>query len=488
MGRVIAVDIGGSSYRIIEGIYQDGSFSMKVLKQIRHEAKEENRHLYWDIYEIMENMTKAVCEAAKEGEPILSIGFDCFGTGFGLLDSEGELLDKPVHYLDYMLDDVYEPLVAMQERIYEKTGGTFNTSSMSHVLKGMVDTGYEPLKKAEDFLCVPDLLAYFLTGYKTNESTVSSTSRLLDVNTRDWNRELIRELGIPEKIFLKLSEAGTVIGKLKPEIAGDIPNLKDTVVTMVACHDTASALMTVPQMENCSFISSGSWSVKGIITKDPCVSPEAYKCKMLNERQPWGSYRLLRNIAGLWLVEECVRNWRKEGLEIRIPELMTQAAQAPAFPSMIYTDAPDFVKLGNMPGKIREYCRKTGQKVPESPVEIAQTIIQGLACEYRRHNEELESITGEKIRTIYIVGGGRNNRYLNQWTADMCGCRVITGHPEATAMGNLLVQLWAHKEIASVSEFVKIADQDVPQEVFKPMPREDMEQRYERYLQLVKEF
>lgn len=485
MGRVIAVDIGGSSYRMIEGIYRDDRFSMKVLKQIKHEPKAENGHLYWDVFEILEHLLQTVCEAAKEGEPVLSIGFDCFGTGFAFLDANGKVLDKPVHYLDPMLDKVYEPLIARQEAIYEKTGGTFQTSSIAHVLKGMVDTGYEPLKKAEVFLCVPDLLAYLLTGNMTNESTVASTSRLLDVNERDWNWEFIRELGIPEKIFLKLSEAGTVIGKLKPEIVGDVSNLKDTVVTMVACHDTASALMTVPKMENCSFISSGSWSVKGIMIKDPCVSPEAYENNMLNERQPWGNYRLLRNIAGLLLVEECVRNWKKEGLEISIPELMIQAAKAPAFPSMIHTDAQDFVKMGNMPGKIQEYCRRTGQKVPESPVEIAQTIIQGLACEYRRHNEELEAVTGQKIRTIYIVGGGRNNRYLNQCTADMTGCKVITGHPEATAMGNLLVQLWAHGEIASVQEFAKIAERDIAEEVYEPTAREGLEQRYEEYLQLV---
>lgn len=485
MGRVMAIDMGASSYRIIEGLYQDGTFSMKVLKRFKHEPKAENGHLYWDVFEMVENLAPVLQEAAKEGEPVLSIGFDTFGTGFAFLDADGRILDKPLDYRDNILDGTFEYLVSREADIYEKTGGTFETSSISHVLKGMADTGYEPLRHAEHMLCLPDLLAYLFTGCRSNESTIATTSRLLDIRTREWNWDFIRELGVPEKIFHKLEEAGTIVGTLKPEISGGIPNLQNTVVTMVACHDTASALMTVPQMENCSFISSGSWSVKGILSQQACVTLEAFQCKILNEGQPWGTYRLLRNIAGLWLVEECVRNWRKEGQEIPIPELMDEAANAPEFPSMIYTTSPDFTKMGNMPGKIRKYCKKTGQKVPETPQEIAQTIIWGLACEYRRHNEELEAVTGEKIHTIYIVGGGRNNRYLNQCTADMTGCKVITGHPEATALGNLLVQLWAHKEISEISDFVKIADQDVPQEYFEPVKREGMEERYAQYLKLV---
>ena len=484
MSRVMAVDIGASSYRVIEGTYREGRLAMKVLARYKHGPILEGGRYHWDVYGMARNMAEVIRQAAMKGEPVLSIGFDSFGTDFGLLDESGQLLDKPLAYRDSISDGMYEKYFREEERRYPAVGGTFWTTCTAHILKGMEETDYEPLKKARHLLFMPDLMAFFFTGKTVNETTIATTSRLLNIGKREWDYAFIESLGLSGSIFHPLKEAGTMVGRLREEIAAGVPNLKDTAVIAAACHDTASAVVTIPELPACSFISSGTWSVKGIVADAPYVSTKARDYKMCNEGQPWGKYRLIRNITGLWLVEECTRYWKQKGMDILIPELARQAQKEAAFPSMIYTDAPDFARQGDMPEKIRAYCQRTGQEMPEHPVEVMQTIIQGLACEYRRHNEQLLDVTGERIRTVYIVGGGRNNRYLNQCTANATGCRVIAGHPEATAMGNMLVQLLAHGDIESVEAFSKIAGRDVAEEIYKPEDRQEWKREYAFYQQL----
>ncbi|HIR76551.1 MAG TPA: rhamnulokinase [Candidatus Choladousia intestinipullorum] len=488
MSRVIAVDVGATSYRVIEGIYSGGRLDMKVLARFRHGPVWLDGHYRWNVCEIAENVVKTIQAAAGSGEPVSSVGFDTFGTDFGLLDGDGNLLDLPVAYRDDISDGIYEAYFQEEERLYEEAGGTFATTCTAHILKGMQVQRYSPLDKAEALLFMPDLLAFLMTGNAVNEVTIATTSRLLDLKNRRWNEAFIEELGIPVRIFHRLSESGTAVGRLRKEIAAGIPNLQETEVIAVAGHDTASAVATVPNRAGCSFISSGTWSVKGIVTEHPYIDAKACKYKMCNEGQPWGKNRLLRNITGMWLLEECVRSWKAEGKKIEIPQMVSLAFEKPEFPAVIYTDAPDFAKAGNMPEKIKEFCRRTRQPVPWTPVDIVQTIVRGLACEYRRHNEQLEQVTGEKITDIYIMGGGRNNRYLNQRTADVTGCRVTAGHPEATAMGNLLVQLWAHGDVLKTEQFPEIAGRDMPEEIFRPQNDYERETLYRGYLDMIAEY
>lgn len=467
MGRVMAVDIGASSYRVIEGVYSGGCLSMKVLARFKHEPVMEDGHYRWDVYGITRNVTEVIREAAREGEPVVSIGFDTFGTDFGLLDRDGRLLEKPIAYRDSISNGICGKYFH-DDSLYARIGGSFSGTCTASILKGMREIGHKPLDQAERLLFMPDLMAYLFTGGTVNEATIATTSRLMDIGKREWDYELIEDLGIPGKIFGPLSEAGSTVGRLKREISRGIGNLEDTMVVLAACHDTASAVSIIPRRRGCSFISSGTWSVKGIVCDTPYRSEQACRYQMANEGQPGGRYRLIRNITGLWLMEECVRSWKKEGVTAEIPEIAKQAAGKMAFPSIIDVDAPDFAEAGDMPEKIRKFCQRTGQKIPDTPVDVIQVIVQGLASEYRRHNEQIEEVTGEKIHTIYIVGGGRNNRYLNQCTADATGCRVIAGHPEATAMGNLLIQLWAAGEVASMEEIPAIADKNVTEEIYVP--------------------
>ena len=467
MGRVMAVDIGASSYRVIEGVYSGGCLSMKVLARFKHEPVMENGHYRWDVYGIVRNVTEVIREAAREGEPVVSIGFDTFGTDFGLLDGDGRLIEKPIAYRDSISNGICEKYF-QDESLYARIGGSFSGTCTASILKGMREIGHKPLDQAERLLFMPDLMAYLFTGGTVNEATIATTSRLMDIGKREWDYELIEDLGIPGKIFGPLSEAGSTVGRLKREISRGIGNLEDTTVVLAACHDTASAVSIIPRRRGCSFISSGTWSVKGIVCDTPYRSEQACRYQMANEGQPGGRYRLIRNITGLWLMEECVRSWKKEGVTAEIPEIAKQAAGKMAFPSIIDVVAPDFAEAGDMPEKIRKFCQRTGQKIPDTPVDVMQVIVQGLASEYRRHNEQIEEVTGEKIHTIYIVGGGRNNRYLNQCTADATGCRVIAGHPEATAMGNLLIQLWAAGEVASMEEIPAIAGKNVTEEIYVP--------------------
>ncbi len=467
MGRVMAVDIGASSYRVIEGVYSGGCLSMKVLARFKHEPVMEDGHYRWDVYGITRNVTEVIREAAREGEPVVSIGFDTFGTDFGLLDRDGRLLEKPIAYRDSISNGICGKYFH-DDSLYARIGGSFSGTCTASILKGMREIGHKPLDQAERLLFMPDLMAYLFTGGTVNEATIATTSRLMDIGKREWDYELIEDLGIPGKIFGPLSEAGSTVGRLKREISRGIGNLEDTTVVLAACHDTASAVSIIPRRRGCSFISSGTWSVKGIVCDTPYRSEQACRYQMANEGQPGGRYRLIRNITGLWLMEECVRSWKKEGVTAEIPEIAKQAAGKMAFPSIIDVDAPDFAEAGDMPEKIRKFCQRTGQKIPDTPVDVMQVIVQGLASEYRRHNEQIEEVTGEKIHTIYIVGGGRNNRYLNQCTADATGCRVIAGHPEATAMGNLLIQLWAAGEVASMEEIPAIAGKNVTEEIYVP--------------------
>lgn len=467
MGRVMAVDIGASSYRVIEGVYSGGCLSMKVLARFKHEPVMEDGHYRWDVYGITRNVTEVIREAAREGEPVVSIGFDTFGTDFGLLDRDGRLLEKPIAYRDSISNGICGKYFH-DDSLYARIGGSFSGTCTASILKGMREIGHKPLDQAERLLFMPDLMAYLFTGGTVNEATIATTSRLMDIGKREWDYELIEDLGIPGKIFGPLSEAGSTVGRLKREISRGIGNLEDTMVVLAACHDTASAVSIIPRRRGCSFISSGTWSVKGIVCDTPYRSEQACRYQMANEGQPGGRYRLIRNITGLWLMEECVRSWKKEGVTAEIPEIAKQAAGKMAFPSIIDVDAPDFAEAGDMPEKIRKFCQRTGQKIPDTPVDVIQVIVQGLASEYRRHNEQIEEVTGEKIHTIYIVGGGRNNRYLNQCTADATGCRVIAGHPEATAMGNLLIQLWAAGEVASMEEIPAIAGKNVTEEIYVP--------------------
>lgn len=467
MGRVMAVDIGASSYRVIEGVYSGGCLSMKVLARFKHEPVMEDGHYRWDVYGITRNVTEVIREAAREGEPVVSIEFDTFGTDFGLLDRDGRLLEKPIAYRDSISNGICGKYFH-DDSLYARIGGSFSGTCTASILKGMREIGHKPLDQAERLLFMPDLMAYLFTGGTVNEATIATTSRLMDIGKREWDYELIEDLGIPGKIFGPLSEAGSTVGRLKREISRGIGNLEDTTVVLAACHDTASAVSIIPRRRGCSFISSGTWSVKGIVCDTPYRSEQACRYQMANEGQPGGRYRLIRNITGLWLMEECVRSWKKEGVTAEIPEIAKQAAGKMAFPSIIDVDAPDFAEAGDMPEKIRKFCQRTGQKIPDTPVDVMQVIVQGLASEYRRHNEQIEEVTGEKIHIIYIVGGGRNNRYLNQCTADATGCRVIAGHPEATAMGNLLIQLWAAGEVASMEEIPAIAGKNVTEEIYVP--------------------
>lgn len=440
---------------------------MKVLARFKHEPVMEDGHYRWDVYGITRNVTEVIREAAREGEPVVSIGFDTFGTDFGLLDRDGRLLEKPIAYRDSISNGICGKYFH-DDSLYARIGGSFSGTCTASILKGMREIGHKPLDQAERLLFMPDLMAYLFTGGTVNEATIATTSRLMDIGKREWDYELIEDLGIPGKIFGPLSEAGSTVGRLKREISRGIGNLEDTMVVLAACHDTASAVSIIPRRRGCSFISSGTWSVKGIVCDTPYRSEQACRYQMANEGQPGGRYRLIRNITGLWLMEECVRSWKKEGVTAEIPEIAKQAAGKMAFPSIIDVDAPDFAEAGDMPEKIRKFCQRTGQKIPDTPVDVIQVIVQGLASEYRRHNEQIEEVTGEKIHTIYIVGGGRNNRYLNQCTADATGCRVIAGHPEATAMGNLLIQLWAAGEVASMEEIPAIAGKNVTEEIYVP--------------------
>ncbi len=477
----LALDLGASSGRALIGTLDGGRLQVEEVHRFPNPMVELNGHLHWNAVGLFEEV-KASLRAcmARECRPA-SMGVDTWGIDFGLLDRSGELVGLPFCYRDARTTGMIEAFEQRvpRSRIYELTGVQFLPFNTLYQLHAMVQGSSPALEIASDLLFMPDLMNYFLTGRKATEFTIASTSQLCNPRTRDWEPELLEALALPRSIMPAIHPTGGVLGPLSEGVSRELGMQLPVVAT--ASHDTAAAVAAVPaEGRDWAYISSGTWSPMGVEHDKPLISEQTLALNITNEAGV-GGFRVLKNITGLWLLEQCRRAWNLAG---SYAELLTAAAEAEPFKALLYPDAPIFLNPPNMPEAITGFCRATGQAPPESAPEVARMILESLALRYRTVCEELQQVYPFPINRLHIIGGGARNELLCQFTADATGRPVIAGPAEATAIGNTLVQAMAMGAVRSVDEMRRVVSASFPAVHYEPTGSASWDRAYDRFLEL----
>ncbi len=489
--QILAVDFGASSGRGMLCSYDGEKISLREIHRFSNDPVMMPGGFFWDAPRLLHEIKAAILAASHEGGAV-SMGIDTWGVDYGYLDKSGVLLSNPYHYRDKRTDDI-QPYVfsnfATKKEIYAKTGiQSLNFNTLYQLTADMRDRPWI-VENAECLLHMPDLFDYMLTGEKTSEYTIASTGTLLDANKRDYSFDLIEKCGIPTRIFRPIVQPGTKCGVLLPSIEEETGNTGLTVMK-VASHDTASAVLSVPAMKkDFLYISSGTWSLMGTETDTPVLTELSEKYDFTNEGGVFGTIRLLKNIMGLWLEQESRRQWKREGKSYTFDELTELAKESEPLRSIINPDDAAFSPAGNIPERIREYCRKTNQPVPETPGQIVRCIFESLALRYRWTAEKLEELTGKKYEVINIVGGGTKEDMLSQFAADASGKTVYAGPVEATTLGNVAMQLITLGEISDMWEARRVIANSFEIKTFAPRTenKSAWDEAYGRFLTLIGE-
>ena len=457
MQKHIAVDLGADSGRVIVGDVGE----LDEVHRFRNGPVRIGDSIHWNILSIYSEIKKGLSEAfAKYGSRISSIGIDTWGVDFALLDGDGDLVGNPYHYRDIRTKGIQERVFEVVPRkvIYEETGVQFMEINSLFQLFAFSRSKPDLFKAVRHILAIPSLLNYWLTGVIADEYSVATTTQLFNPRTRSWSDRLIEDLGFDAATFGKILMPGERIGTLLPLVAGEVGAPEGVPVVASASHDTASAVAAVPTADDeaYAYISSGTWSLLGIETKEPIINDASLAYNFTNEGAADGGIRFLKNIMGLWILQECKRIWDAEGSKDSYDDLSDQAAASGWREPPIDVDDPRFLRPGTaddtMPQRIREYCEEQGGRVPESKGEVVRSIYDGLAKRYAEVIGQIEEITGNKVQKLYIVGGGSSDRYLCELAAKATGIPVYAGPKEATAIGNIIVQAVSMNEIASFSE------------------------------------
>ena len=483
MRNLLAFDLGASNGRAILGQFDGEKLTMRELHRFENNYIEMNGVFYWDL-PYLYNQLKLGLLAFKQADvgELDCFGIDTWGVDYGLLDKNGHLLSNPRAYR-YAVDADMEHVWQTMDfpALFARTGiATMNFNTVYQLARRRRE-GDAALENAETLLLMPDLLGYFLTGAIGSEYTNVTTSMLYNPTTKDWDWEIIRALGLPEKIFTKIDRAGTVRGTLRPELAAEL-GINPARFAAVGTHDTASAVAAIPGTGSFAFCSSGTWSLFGVETDEPILSDAVRDANFSNEGTIQGGFRPLKNIMGLWLIQECRRDWQKAGQSLSWNDIVGEAKKAEPFRSIIDPDYGEFFAGGRMVEKIQDFCRGTNQPVPESVGQIARCIYESLALKYRWALERLEEIKGRRIDQLNIVGGGCQNRLLNQFAADSIDRPVVTGPVEGAAIGNLLAQAMALGDIRTMDELREVVRRSEAVETYTSDHTAEWEQAYQRML------
>ena len=485
--RVLAFDFGASSGRAIIGTLDNGKITLNEVHRFSNDPVTVNGTFYWDVLRLFHEIKQGLLKAKQAGG-FDSIGIDTWGVDFGLLDKDGVLLENPVHYRDKRNIGMVEKAAKYigKDEMYKLTGIQFMDFNTAFQLLSIKENRPELLARAQSLLFMPDLFAYVLTGNKVSEYSIATTSQLVDINTRDWSKEMLEKLGLPEKIFNRIVPSGSVTGYLSDEICEEL-GLEKVPVIAVCGHDTQSAVTAVPsEKEDFAFISSGTWSLFGTETKKPIVNDLSYSFNVTNEGGFGYSTAFLKNICGLWLIQESRRQWIREGKEYSYAELEKAALREKPFARFIDPDAPEFAVPGNLPARITEYCRRTGQSVPENEGQTVRCIYESLALRYRAVLEGIEKCTGKNYDSLNVVGGGTKDTLLCKMTADACNITVYAGPIEATVMGNVAVQLISGGDIADVVEARRIIANSGQLKCYSPENTAAWDEAYEKFKSVTK--
>lgn len=485
----LGFDFGASNGRAMLGVFDGEKLEIREIHRFPNDPVKLGGRLVWDVPRLFYEMKQALLKVGREGIRLSAIGIDTWGVDFGLLDKNGELIGLPVHYRDARTDGIIEKCfeIMPKEEIFRNTGLAFMQFNTLYQLAAMKRQGDPALEIADTLLFMPDLLAYFLTGKKGTEYTDASTSQLVDPRTRDWSGAIFESFGLPRHIMTKIEPAGTLRGTLLPEIAEEC-GVGEVPVIAVGGHDTASAVASVPASDpDFAYISSGTWSLLGAEITEPLCDKAVMEANYTNEGGVCGTIRFLKNIMGLWIVQECKREWERRGRDYSYAELVELAEKEPAFRSVIDVDDNRFYAPGNMPERIREYCRETGQYVPQTEGEITRIVYESLALKYRWGLERLEKdMLKKQIKVLHIVGGGSKNAILNQFTANAIGRPVLAGPGEGTVIGNLLMQAMALGCVKDLPGLRAVVARSFPMDRYEPRDCAAWDAAYERLLALEK--
>lgn len=486
--KVLALDFGASSGRAMLGSFDGKKISIEEIHRFSNDPVVARGTMYWDVLRLLFEIKQSLVKSKAHGN-ISSIGVDTWGVDFVLLDKEGKMLENPIHYRDGrtagMIERSFEKI--NKEDFYQITGNQFMDINTVFQLLSLKEKRPHLLERADVMLLMPDFFNYVLTGKKVSENSIASTTQLFDARNRVWSNEIIERLGLPRDLFTEIVPSGTVIGEVSEDVKEEL-GINSCNVIAIAGHDTQSALVSIPtQDDDFIFLSSGTWSLLGTEINAPIINDKSSFYNITNEGAYGEKVSFLKNIIGLWLVQESRRQWIREGKEFSFGELEEMAKNAEGFKSIINPDDPIFVAAGNIPKKIREYCLETGQHVPKNEGEIIRCINESLALKYRQGLEEIESCTDKKYKKIYMVGGGTQSKLLCQITSNACNCEVNAGPVEATVLGNIAVQLMATGDIKNLKEAREIIANSQAIERYLPEDKVLWDEAYDRFKRLIKD-
>ena len=478
----VALDLGAESGRAMLGRFDGERVELAEVRRFPTQSIQLPDGLYWNALGLYAELTAALAQVSASGARPRSIGVDSWGVDFGLLDRHGALLGNPLCYRDGRGSQALHETLAQGhgDEIYAATGIQFLPFNTLYQLLAL--SADRRLEQAATLLLIPDLLAYWLTGERVAEATNASTTQLVNALTGEWASDLIERLGLPTRIFPPIVQPGAILGGLLPHVVELTGLPAEMPVALVASHDTASAVVAAPlESRSAAFISSGTWSLVGVELERALPTPAARSVNLTNERAFGGGTRLLKNVMGLWLVQECRREWLRHGEAPEYPELAELAAGVPSG-ALFDPDAPELLAPGDMPARIRAACVRAGQTAPDDRPTLLRAIFDSLACKYRLVLEQIEDVTGIAIDTIHVIGGGSRNAFLCELTANVTRRPVLAGPAEAAALGNVLVQLHAFGELASLEEMRHVVRRSAGIRAFDPDPEADAwESLYSRF-------
>jgi rhamnulokinase len=473
--NIVAFDLGAESGRAVVGRFDGQRLRLEEVHRFTNGPVHVLDGLHWDVLRLWTEVKNGLARAVQT-----------WGVDFALLARDDTLLGNPYHYRDPRTNGMMEEAFRRVPRaeIFRRTGIQFMQLNSLYQLLAMVRAGSPALANARTFLNMPDLFNFWLTGRKASEFTIATTTQCYDPRAGDWARELLDRIGIPDDIFVEIVPPGPVLGTLRPSVAEETgcPSLP---IVAPATHDTGSAVAAVPAHDgDYVYLSSGTWSLMGVEVGAPVINEGSLGYNFTNEGGVNGTFRLLKNIMGLWLIQECRREWARAGHAYTYDDLTRMADAAPAFGPLVVPDDPRFLAPGDMPSRIQTFCQETGQRVPESRGEIVRCALESLALEYRWVAERLDAMRGRHLPTVHVIGGGSRNALLNQFTADATGRSVVAGPVEATTIGNLLLQAQAGGYISSLAEGRALVRHSFELGHFEPLETAAWDAAYERYLKL----
>ncbi len=476
----LAVDFGAESGRVIAGNFDGEKLSLEPVNAFPNGPLELANSMHWNTLYLYSEVLKGIHSAsAKYGSSIQSVGVDTWGVDYGFIDASGHLTGVPYHYRDSRTDNMISKTHAIvpDAELFSRTGIQSNFFNTLYQLMAEVENDSKALASADQLLFTPDLINFWLTGVKASERTIASTSQLINQDTGTWDVELLGKLGIPTHMLGIIMEPGTILGQFTENVSKRT-NTENLKVILVGSHDTASAVASVPAEAGYSyaFLSSGTWSLMGIENKSARVDEVSRLNGFTNEHGVCGTTRYLKNISGLWIIQECKRYWEQHGENLDYAKLTSLAEEAEPFTAIIDPDYEPFSGIGDMPNKIKQYCHETGQRVPESKGAILRTATEGLALKYNQVMDALGDVNGAPLDKLHIVGGGTQNKLLNQMTANAINKEVITGPIEATAFGNIIVQMMACGDISSLEEGRAIVKKSFDCETYLPQDVDQWDQ------------